>query len=459
MKQILAAISGSKEHYNIMHRTLNVVLAVAVLMSFVSFILISFFKIPNKIRFLPIIAASFFTISYFISYKSRSFEKVITFLAFSTILLLIPLSWISNEGSSGGTHYFVFLVCIAIYTLASKKNRIWYIALLLMVVFGLFYFEVKFPNYIFYYPDLYSKYFIFSIYVTFSMIISVFFLDIYYKYYLTVNKELKSKNKELEKAKEQIYAQKEQIELQYQQLKEKANELKIANETKDKFYSIIAHDLKSPFNTIINFTQLIQESAQKGDYESFNQYLCFLSDSSEQVYSLLLNLLEWSKVQSKGIKYYPEKIDIKTSLSSVLEIFQHSALSKKISIINQLEDCSVFADKNMLETIFRNLISNSIKFTKDAKIYISNEKKNNYCVISIIDEGIGMDKKELENIFNPKNIKRGTNGEKGSGLGLSLVKEFIKINKGELLIKSEKGKGSTFSFTLPLYSEKSFHNS
>ncbi|MCF6241088.1 MAG: HAMP domain-containing histidine kinase [Bacteroidales bacterium] len=459
MKNILAAISGSKEHYNIMHRTLNIVLAVAVLMSFISFILISFLKIPDKIRFLPIIAASFFTIAYFISYKSKSFVKVVTFLAFSTILFLIPLSWISNEGSSGGTHYFIFLICIAIYTLASKKNRVWYIGLLLLVVFGLFYFEVKFPNYIYYYPDLSSKYFIFSIYVTFSMIISVFFLDIYYKYYLTVNRELKYKNKELKMAKEQIYEQKEKIELQYQQLKEKADELKIANETKDKFYSIIAHDLKSPFNTIINFTQLIQEYAQKGDYESFKQYLCFLSDSSEQVYSLLLNLLEWSKIQSKGINYYPEKVDVQICLSSVLKIFQYTALSKNISIINQLHDCLVFADKNMLETIFRNLVSNSIKFTKDAKIYISNEKKNTYCVIRIKDEGIGMDEKELENIFDPKNVKRGTNGEKGSGLGLSLVKEFIKINKGELFIESKKGKGSSFSFTLPLYTEKSFNKS
>ncbi len=459
MKDILSAISGSKERYNIMHRTLNIVLAVAVIMSCISFILISFLKIPEQIRYLPVVSATFFILAYIISYKSKNFEKIINFLAFSTIFLLMPISWISNEGSSGGTHYFVFLICIAIYTLATKKIRIWYITLLLLVVFGLFYFEIKFPEYIFYYPDAFSKYFVFSIYVIFSMIISVFFLDIYYKYYVTVNKELKYKNEELKKAKEQIYAQKEEIELQYQQLKEKAKELKIANETKDKFYSIIAHDLKSPFNTIINFAQLIQESAQKGDYESFNQYLCFLSDSSEQAYSLLLNLLEWTKIQSKGIKYYPEKINIKTSLSSVLRIFQHNALSKNILIINQLQDCCVFADRNMLETIFRNLISNSIKFTKDAKIYISNEKKKSYCVISIIDEGIGMDEKELENIFDAKNIKRGTNGEKGSGLGLSLVKEFIKINKGELLIKSEKGKGSTFSFTLPLYSEKSFHNS
>ncbi len=453
MNQVFTAISGSKERFGLMHRTLNVVLVIAVLMSLISLILVSFLKIPDKIRFLPAISAAFFALAYFISYRSKKFEKVIVFLAFSTILLLIPMSWISNEGSRGGTHYFVFLVSIAIYTLAPKKQRFWFIALLILIVFGLFYFEVSYPNYIFYYPDVQSKYFVFSLYVVFSMIISVFFLDIYYKYYLTVNKQLKHKNKELEKAKNQINVQKEQIEIQYQQLKEKATELKLANEAKDKFYSIIAHDLKSPFNTIINFTQLIQESAQKGDYESFNQYLCFLSDSSEQVYGLLLNLLEWSKIQSKGITYNPQKVDLNSTLLSIIDIFKHTAASKNIVIKNEFKNCTVFADKNMLETILRNLISNAIKFTKDASIYLSNKKKNTYCIISIKDEGTGIDEQELQDIFNAKNIKRGTNGEKGSGLGLNLVKEFIKINKGELFIESKKGKGSNFSFTLPLYQD------
>jgi signal transduction histidine kinase len=451
MKQVFTAISGSKERFSLKHRTLNIVLAVAVIMSLCSLILISFFKIPDTIRFLPAISATFFAFAYFISFKSNKFEKVITFLAFSTILLLIPLSWISNEGSRGGTHYFVFLVSIAVYTLTPKKQRFWFIALLILVVFGLFYFEVSYPNYIFYYPDIQSKYFVFSLYVVFSMIISVFFLDIYYKYYITVNDLLKHKNKELEKAKNQINEHKEQIEIQYKQLKEKAIELKLANEAKDKFYSIIAHDLKSPFNTIINFTQLIQESVQKGDYESFKQYLCFLSDSSEQVYSLLLNLLEWSKIQSKGITYNPQKVNLNSVFLSVIDIFRHTAASKNIVIKNNFKDCTVFADKNMLETILRNLISNAIKFTKDASIYLSNEKKNTYCIISIKDEGIGIAEQELQDIFNAKNIKRGTNGEKGSGLGLNLVREFIKINKGELFIESEKGKGSCFSFTIPLY--------
>ena len=229
--------------------------------------------------------------------------------------------------------------------------------------------------------------------------------------------------------------------------------LRELNATKDKFFSIIAHDLKSPFNSIIGFSNLLVRQIEEKDYAAIERYAGIIQNSSQQAMDLLMNLLEWSRSQTGRIVFTPEDIDMKTLIDQSIELFYGSAQQKSITIYSEiLVSRPVSADKAMINTILRNLISNGIKFTTTGgKIIVSAEQISNEVVISVSDNGVGIDNNSISKLFriDQNHSTLGTQKEKGTGLGLLLCKEFVEKHGGKIWVESTPGKGSKFSFTIP----------
>lgn len=238
-----------------------------------------------------------------------------------------------------------------------------------------------------------------------------------------------------------------------QAMKENEIHLQKLNATKDKFFSIIAHDLKTPFNGIMGFSDLLSEQIQNKDYEGIDKYAQIIQQSSKSAVDLLMNLMEWSRSQTGRLEFTPEYIEIVKLIIGVTELLQGSALQKSISISRNLpRNAVVFADKSMISTILRNLISNAIKFThQGGKIEISIEQKQKELLVAVKDSGVGINKADIDKLFRieGKFSKPGTINEKGTGLGLILCKEFVDKHNGEIWVESEIGSGSTFIFTIP----------
>ena len=229
--------------------------------------------------------------------------------------------------------------------------------------------------------------------------------------------------------------------------------LRELNATKDKFFSIIAHDLKSPFNAIIGFSNLLSEQMKERDYDGIEEYADIIQNSSIRAMSLLSNLLEWARSQTGKMDFQPENFELVSLIKEVIGISNDMAQQKSITIVQELpHDLNVYADKSMIATILRNLVSNAVKFTNlGGTIVISSEQASNGPVIAVADNGIGIASQALEKLFRiDQNIStKGTQNELGTGLGLILCKEFIEKHNGRIWAESEFGNGSKFCFTIP----------
>ncbi|MBN1650819.1 MAG: hybrid sensor histidine kinase/response regulator [Bacteroidales bacterium] len=249
----------------------------------------------------------------------------------------------------------------------------------------------------------------------------------------------------------------EQLALQSKMLLAKSEkEMRELNETKDKFFSIIGHDVKTPVSTIASYSSLLLDEYEDMDKEEIAQILQIIQKSSLRAIELLKNLLEWAKVQTGSIAFNPEKVNICDTISEEIDFASNLWEKKKIIIkYKPKKDNYIYADRNMVRTIFRNLFSNAIKFTpENGTIRLISERMNadkEYIKISIEDSGIGISPQIVPNLFSVKEnySSVGTDGETGSGMGLLFCKEFVDIQGGNIQAESNLGKGSTFSFSLP----------
>jgi signal transduction histidine kinase len=234
----------------------------------------------------------------------------------------------------------------------------------------------------------------------------------------------------------------------------KTAELNELNASKDKFFSIIAHDLKNPFNSIIGLSEILKEEIRSGELERIEEYAGMINISAVQTLRLLENLLEWANSQTGILLFNPVSIKLCELLEEEFSILNDMAIGKNIELKSFITDnLTIIADKNMIKTILRNLISNAIKFThKNGKVEIKAIKNNRQMEISVSDNGIGMTKKTIAKLFriDANLLTRGTENEKGTGLGLFLCKEFVEKHGGKIWVESESGKGSIFKFSLPL---------
>jgi PAS domain S-box-containing protein len=237
-------------------------------------------------------------------------------------------------------------------------------------------------------------------------------------------------------------------------LKNSEEKLRELNSTKDKFFSIIAHDLKSPFNGILGFSEILKDEARDLDIDSIEAYANIINSSAKQTLKLLENLLDWARMQQGGFHFEPKAIFLSNLLKIELEGLRYNADEKNINLINETnEEIFMTADEKMLSSVIRNLISNAIKFTpKGGGIGIEAKVKNDLVEISISDTGIGMNKETIDKLFKIETSfsSRGTENEKGSGLGLLLCREFVEQHGGKIWAESILGEGSKFSFSMPI---------
>lgn len=242
------------------------------------------------------------------------------------------------------------------------------------------------------------------------------------------------------------------INLQRQLIKEKF-ELKEANATKDKFFSIIAHDLKNPFSILLGFSEFLMENLKELDIDQIEEQIKLIYDASHQTYSLLEDLLLWSKSQSGRLAFEPQKIIFEDLCPEIIYSLSGQAQKKNIRLnFSDSEKTVLFADLNMLKTILRNLISNAIKFTyPNGEINIYTEKNQDNPIINVSDNGVGIEKNNQPRLWmlSEQFTTLGTNKEDGTGLGLILCKEFVEKHGGKIWVESELGKGSNFRFTIP----------
>lgn len=259
-------------------------------------------------------------------------------------------------------------------------------------------------------------------------------------------------NKILADNNEKLKAEIEERILAEAELSKREQELQDSNRTKDKFFSIIAHDLKNPIGTFRNVLSVLVEQYEEFAPEERREFLEMLNDSSKNLYELLENLLDWSRAQTGGLQFNPEATPLNFIATSACQPLEMIATNKNIDLEVEVdEDIEVMADTNLIVTVIRNLVANSIKFTPEGgSIKVYNIQKDDRSIIKIKDSGVGISEENIQKLFriDVSHSTMGTNDEKGTGLGLILCKEFIEKHDGSIEVESTEGKGTTFSFDL-----------
>lgn len=237
-------------------------------------------------------------------------------------------------------------------------------------------------------------------------------------------------------------------------IQEQNRELQKLNADKDIFISILAHDLKNPFNALLGFSTLLVENVRKYNIDRIESQLKLINENSRRAYNLLEDILFWSQAQSGKIPFEPVQVNFRELCAEVIDNIRLSAINKNIKIEINVLDIELFADKNMLTTIMRNLLTNAIKFTNyNGNISVTSSVSDQFVVVAVNDDGIGMDANHVAELFDftRKVTTRGTEGEAGTGFGLLLCKEFVGKHGGKIWVESELNKGSSFRFSVPMW--------
>ena len=241
------------------------------------------------------------------------------------------------------------------------------------------------------------------------------------------------------------------------ELKIKTAELHDLNSAKDKFFSIIAHDLKNPFNVLVSYTSILKTDLEMFSSEELKQIISDLNQASENGFNLLQNLLLWTRSQTNRIQIYKSYFLLSEILNQVKALVDLSLIAKEQTLSTDIDpELLVYADKDMVATVLRNLIFNAMKFSpKKSEIIVRSSVIGNTVKIEIIDSGVGIPEDKLANLFSvdKNSTTSGTDGETGTGLGLVICQEFIEKNGSEISVSSKLGSGSVFSFFLPIQSE------
>ncbi|MBN2611977.1 MAG: HAMP domain-containing histidine kinase [Bacteroidales bacterium] len=262
------------------------------------------------------------------------------------------------------------------------------------------------------------------------------------------NRVVKILEKERSQALEKLI---DELKEQQKKIKQQKEDLQQLNAMKNKFFSIISHDLKSPFNAILGFSELLSE--YEHDDESCRKYAKTLNLAAKNLYRLLENLLDWSRSQLDHIRFKPEDVDLFDTVGSAAGELMVQFSSKNILINNMVSPgTTVYADAELLGVILRNLLSNAAKYSMPGgKVTVESEDHPKYVTVAVNDSGTGINDKQLKKLFRieSKESMPGTGNETGTGLGLILTKEFVDKHKGRIWVKSTEGAGSSFYFTLP----------
>jgi len=414
-------------------------------------------------RFLPVLIGVPLLILHLISknkHKKLRFAAYHIFLTSGTVMMylicLIQLHTPALAPSVTGAILVIFIISLEVKTNHLTTAVIYFLPILLFTL-SLLYFKPSSEEFAVMadiYPIVIAGFVINRVQykLRYKLFKSGYLLDLEKQRTDELYRETLVINEDLQKKTDEIIAHKEEIEEKNQKLQE-------SNATKDKFLTIISHDLIGPFNILMGFSDLLNESfEEKEDIEEQKKYVDHIYRSIHKTYKLLENLLIWARAQKGGLVFYPEKINLYLFANDIIELLKQSAENKSIAIENHINrEIIVDADPNILATIFRNLISNGIKFTsKGGNVSISatsiiDDHNKLFVRISVKDSGMGMKPEVKSKLFSiSESIStKGTEKEEGTGLGLILCKEFVEEHGGQIYVESEPGKGSDFMFTLP----------
>lgn len=277
--------------------------------------------------------------------------------------------------------------------------------------------------------------------------------QIRYRYLLNKQRKLESI---IQEQTAELRQERNDLQVKNEIIRRQAAELEESNRTKDKFFSIIAHDLRNPFQAILGFTELILLDVDDSTPKELTENLHNIKNSAKQLLDLVENLLKWASLQTGKIQIDPEWIDLSDLLEQTRELLEHVAEQKGITIsVSDLapDEAKIYADQNMLQTVLRNLVSNALKFTESGgEVKLKLAKRDDHYLIEVKDNGIGMPQKFAENLLrlDTNTSRPGTEDERGSGLGLLICKEMITLHGGTISVKSEEKKGTTFTIKLPV---------
>lgn len=292
-------------------------------------------------------------------------------------------------------------------------------------------------------PQFYQKTWFYLLVVL--LLIAIYYLIVRFRYRLLISRQANME--------EIIENQTKQLREEKKIIEEQAAHLEEVNRTKDKFFSIIAHDLRNPFQAMIGYSDVLYSKIDNIEKEELKEGIDVIRTSSKTLHDLTENLLNWASLQTGKVTVSPTQFVLQDIVNKNIELFIQSSQQKDITLnIEMDESIELKADKNMIDTIIRNLLSNAIKFThRNGQIYLKTEINNGKCVVTISDNGIGMSPDILNGILNldSKSMRSGTNNESGTGLGLILCNDMIDMNNGSLKIESTEGEGTTFTIELP----------
>lgn len=338
---------------------------------------------------------------------------------------------------------FMLFIIVLLYFLRERSGS----SIFLLLIFSLNIFAGLYDGY--YFAVLKVKPFMLLTPLTvFGINLIIFFIlavDHSKLYHIALNssQKLEILNQELE----------QKVETRTKKIKEYTKKLEEANSTKDKFFSIIAHDLKNPFNTLIGYADVLKSDFREYGQDEIYQHLNTIYNTSVNGYNLLENLLKWSQSQTNKIRFEPKKVNLYDLVNSCIEDSENQSQFKDIELMNDVsKNYHIIADKNLLRTVLRNLINNAIKFTeRNGMIVISFDKNEQSTILKIKDTGVGMTDEEIRDLFEIDKVKSkpGTDRERGSGLGLILCKEFVEMHGGKIWVESKPGVGSEFMFSIP----------
>lgn len=423
-RRIGAFLTGSQKDLSIENKIFNILAFLAAVTCYVSFFSNLFIGFPLLFNLILLACAIIFSLFFYLSaYKkiTRPLEIPLQIVA----IILLVIVWFFSAGIEGSGTFYFFLVTFA-FIYSSTHKKYWlilavYLILAVILVFLDYYFDWERP-----YQSEFSRLLDLSV----NMVVSLAILGF------------------------TAILLKQNYDRERQKVEQHAEELKNLNATKDKFFSIISHDLRNPFSNLLGLSRQLSEDLDSYTPEELRERIKLIEESSKRGYELLENLLEWSMSQRGNIKFNPLRLNLSDVINESVSILENQVKVKNINIITEVNgDLSVYADYNMLKVVLRNLITNAIKYSHpDGSVIVRAAIKNeNEVEISVKDKGVGIPEDEIAKLFriDTKYTTPGTSNEFGTGLGLILCKEFIEKHNGKISVESNVSSGSIFRFTLP----------
>lgn len=415
-------IAGSEKEFTLEERIFHSICIIAIIV----FSLVIPLNIINNLPELSVLMSILLLIGIYLYYLSRwkknQYLSIMLFSLLSNILFAVNFYY--NSGIEGPS-LIIFLVCLLLtIVIVPKKQYYFWLTLNISEVLILLFISNIYPGFFENaYPSIFSRHADFAYSYVFSAIM-VFMTTVIIRNRYHYEKSIAEK---------------------------RAAELQISNETKDKLFSILAHDLRSPLGSIQNYLEILSES-ELDETEKITIWGKLLNQTNN-TQEMLSNLLFWSKRQMDGISVSFSEINLKESVFTVIRSHLNLASAKGIDLKVSLDDSvMILGDKDIFQLVIRNLVNNAVKFTsKGGKIEITSSVNGNQCIISISDNGIGIPYELQPDLFTFKvKSSYGTNNEKGVGIGLALCKEFTEMQNGKIWFESEPGKGSTFYIGMQL---------